>query len=449
MTTLLLDLCVKALRPLGLKKSERSILHETQNYLVLLFILISGSLSAQTFNLSAEIRPRFEYRHGYGTLIGDNQNPATFVSQRTRLSFGFTNDKLSLYTSIQNINTWGDVSTTSNSSKNGLGIHEAWVHYQVTPKLSFRFGRQVLKYDDERIFGKVGWAQAERSHDALLTSFKPSATQQVDLGLALNANGESKFQEPYPINQYKNMQYVWYHGGFKDFELSLLALNLGNPYTADSVQKVAYSQTFGTRLTYVKNRWKTDASVYVQTGKLATTSLSAFYAAGSVRRDLTDKFSLGVGTEYLSGTDQGYTDKELHSFNPWFGTNHKFNGWMDYFYVGNFINSVGLIDVYAQLQYKPVDKWTFNLNPHFFNAAATVLGAGDGGHAMASYLGTELDFKGTYAVAKYVNIQGGYSQIFATETMQELKGGNAGSTNNWAWVMVTINPELFHWDATK
>lgn len=449
MNRLLCALCVKSLCPLRLKATKRGVLSKIQNFLLFIFILITGSLSAQTFDLSAEIRPRFEYRHGYGTLIGDNQNPATFVSQRTRLNFGYTNEKLSLYTSIQNINTWGDVSTTSNASKNGFGVHEAWAQYQVTPKLSFRFGRQVLKYDDERIFGKVGWSQAERSHDALLTSFRPSATQQIDLGLALNANGETQFQEPYTVNQYKNMQYVWYHGKFKEVGLSLLALNLGNPYTTDSVQKIAYSQTLGTRLEYAKNGWKTDVAVYVQTGKLATTSLSAFYAAGSVSRDLTDKFSLGLGAEYLSGTDQGNTDRKLHSFNPWLGTNHKFNGWMDYFYVGNHINSVGLIDIYAQLQYKAADKWTFNLNPHFFNAPARVYGAGDGGDTMDSYLGTELDFKFSYAVAKYVNIQVGYSQIFATETMQELKGGNADNTNNWAWVMVTVNPELFHWSATK
>lgn len=436
-------------RTLRLKLDWHGKRSNVRNHIILIFLIHSGSVSAQTFDLSAEIRPRFEYRHGYGTLIGDNQDAAAFVSQRTRLNFGYTNDKLSLYTSIQNINIWGDVGTTSNSSKNGIGIHEAWAQYTVSPQLSFRFGRQVLKYDDERIFGKVGWGQAERSHDALLTTFKPSATQQIDLGLALNAQNETKFREPYTVNQYKNMQYLWYHGKFNDFGLSLLALNLGNPYTADSIQKIAYSQTLGTRLDYVKNGWKADAAVYVQTGEIAQTSLSALYVGGSIAKAVTEKFSIGAGVEYLSGTDQGNTDQKLHSFNPWFGTNHKFNGWMDYFYVGNHINSVGLTDVYGQFQYKPSEKWTFNLNPHFFNAGATVLGAGDGGDAMDSYLGTELDFKFSYSVAKYVNIQAGYSQIFATETMERLKGGNADNTNNWAWVMATVNPELFHWEAKK
>ena len=34
--------------------------------------------------------------------------------------------------------------------------------------------------------------------------------------------------------------------------------------------------------------------------------------------------------------------KENNSFTPFYGTNHKFNGHMDYFYVGNHIGNVGL-----------------------------------------------------------------------------------------------------------
>jgi len=33
--------------------------------------------------------------------------------------------------------------------------------------------------------------------------------------------------------------------------------------------------------------------------------------------------------------------------------------------------------------------------------------------------------------------------MFATETMQVLKGGNHSNTNNWAWVMITFKPTFF------
>lgn len=409
----------------------------------LVALLPLSALRAQTFDLSAEIRPRFEYRHGYGTLMPDNVSPAAFVSQRTRLNFAYSHDKLSLYTSFQNISVWGDVATTANSAKNGLGVHEAWAAYRVSPAWEFRLGRQVIQYDDERIFGKVGWAQAERSHDALRVMFRPAENQQIDLGLALNANGETKFDEAYTVNQYRYMQYLWYHGDFSKWGVSLLALNLGNPFSADSVQKIAWSQTFGTRLDYKNNGFKADLAAYVQTGEVTHRSLSAWYIAGSLGKKLTDKFGVIVGAEYLSGTDQDQTGTDLHAFNPWFGTNHKFNGWMDYFYVGNHTNSVGLTDIYAAVQYA-TGKWAFDIRPHYFSAPANIMNVEQPNSTMDPYLGTEIDFQVGYKLAKDVKIQAGYSQMFASETMQVLKGEFSDNTNNWAWLMVTFNPSLLH-----
>ena len=37
----------------------------------------------------------------------------------------------------------------------------------------------------------------------------------------------------------------------------------------------------------------------------------------------------------------------------------------------------------------------------------------------------------------------GYSQMFATETMQVLKGGNYENMNNWAWIQLTFKPTFF------
>jgi hypothetical protein len=62
---------------------------------------------------------------------------------------------------------------------------------------------------------------------------------------------------------------------------------------------------------------------------------------------------------------------------------------------------------------------------------------------MSNYLGTEVDFTTSYAVHKFVNITGGYSQMFGTDTMQRVKGGDVDHTNNWAWVMINVNPQLF------
>ena len=134
------------------------------------------------------------------------------------------------------------------------------------------------------------------------------------------------------------------------------------------------------------------------------------------------------------------TENTLNSFNPWFGTNHKFNGLMDYFYVDNHANSVGLLDVNATLAYQK-ERFSVKLVPHLFSSAATVVD--NTGKEMSNALGTEFDLVLGYKWTNDINFQAGYSQLFATETMEVLKGGNKDSTNNWAWLMVSVKPSLF------
>jgi hypothetical protein len=37
----------------------------------------------------------------------------------------------------------------------------------------------------------------------------------------------------------------------------------------------------------------------------------------------------------------------------------------------------------------------------------------------------------------------GYSKMFATETMEILKGGDKDADNSWSWIMFTFKPKLF------
>jgi hypothetical protein len=395
---------------------------------------------AQEFEISTELRPRFEYRHGYKTLIADDADAATFISQRTRLNFGYKSEKLQMYLAVQNVRVWGDVATLSTSDTNGTAIHEAWAKLHLDPKLSLKFGRQEIVYDDQRIFGNVGWAQQARSHDAFIATYTPNENNQLDIGIAFNEDAETLFDTDYTVDNYKAFQYAWYHTKLDAVDLSFLILNNGLAYDAGDEQKVAYNQTLGTHMNYKKNKLQADASMYYQTGKIANTNLNAFNVAGNVFYTINEAFKTGLGAEYLSGADSNSTENKIKSFNPWFGTNHKFNGFMDYFYVGNHINSVGLLDVNATIAYQK-DKFSAKLIPHVFSSAATVVDAS--GKEMDNVLGTELDLVLGYKWTKDVSFQAGYSQMFATETMEVLKGGNTDNTNNWAWLMITVKPSLF------
>ncbi len=200
------------------------------------------------------------------------------------------------------------------------------------------WGRQVLSYDNQRIMGEIDWAQQGQSHDAALITFKPN-NHQLDLGFAVNSDSEKLYRDLYTTS-YKHMQYAWYHTSFSNLNMSLLFLNVGFQYKdiPTNELEVDNMQTFGTYLSYKKNKFEGNLGVYGQTGegKLVTenTSISSLYGGLNVSYAFTDKFKAGLGYEYLSGKDQDDTDSTIKSFNPIFGTNHGFNGFMDYFYVG-------------------------------------------------------------------------------------------------------------------
>ena len=409
--------------------------------LTILCLGVGMTSYAQEFEISTELRPRFEYRHGYKTLIPDEIDAASFISQRTRLNLKYESEKLKAYVAFQNVRVWGDVATTSLNDKNGITVHEAWAQLVLDTKLSLKFGRQELIYDDHRIFGNVGWAQQARSHDALVTIYKPNTNNRLDFGLAMNENSESLFETDYAVNNYKAFQYLWYHTKLDAVELSFLILNNGLTFDDDNnEQQVDYNQTIGSRFTYGKDKISADASVYFQTGKIADSDVSAINFAVNAYYKISTEFKVGLGAEYLSGTDMNSTDNKLKSFSPWFGTNHKFNGLMDYFYVGNHANSVGLLDINATLAYQK-DKFSVKLVPHVFSSAAVVVD--NTGKEMNNSLGTELDLTFGYKWTKDISFSAGYSQLFATETMEVLKGGNKDNSNNWAWLMITVKPSLF------
>ncbi len=412
-----------------------------KNFILLACLgMLSQIVFAQEFEITLELKPRFENRHGFKTLVPDDFDAATFVSQRSRLNLKYGSEQLDVYLSLQNVRVWGDVNTLSASDINGTAIHEAWAKVRLDSLFSLKIGRQEIVYDDSRIFGNVDWAQTGRSHDAFIASYQPNTTNRLEVGLALNAPSETLFKVDYDVNNYKSFQYAWYHTQLSNFGLSFLALNTGFAFENDGEQDVDYQQTFGTFLSFSRHKIKADISSYFQTGKIANQELNAYNFAGNIHYDLNTKLNIGAGVEYLSGTDMNSTSDAINSFNPFFGTNHKFNGWMDYFYVGNHINSVGLLDFYLPLNYHQV-QWSIQLIPHVFSATANIID--DLGTKKDAYLGTELDAVFAYKISNSIDFQMGYSQMFATESMEALKGGNKDATTNWAWAMFVFKPNLF------
>lgn len=409
--------------------------------LILIFCIISTSRAQ--FSISGEFRPRAEYRHGFKTLPASNQNPAFFIDQRTRLNVSFLNEKYDLKVVFQDVRTWGSQPQLVDNDGSLTTIHEAWARIQLFNAFAVKLGRQEIIYDDHRIFGNVGWAQQARSHDAAIFIFKPENIE-LNLGLAYNQDAPQLNTTFYTVtNSYKTFQYLWGTKIFGPFKLSTLILNNGKQGGTPDDYDTYYSQTFGGRTNYSSSSFKGNLAVYKQTGEEpdGTTDINATYLGLDLTYSLLENTSITAGLEYFTGNDPSEIDNENNAFNPFYGTNHKFNGLMDYFYVGNHINSVGLQDIFVTLGQK-MGKISANVTTHFFSSAKALQktpGNGD----LDKYLGTEVDFFFSFNASKDLNLQGGYSQMLATSSMEALKGGNKNENNNWAWLMLTVKPLFF------
>lgn len=396
------------------------------------------------FKVDADIRNRFEYRHGFNNLFPNNADPAAFDVQRTRLNLNYKLDKLTLMISIQDVSTWGDTQQIAASDTNSsLSLFQGWFQYELSSSWAIKMGRQVLSYDSQRILGGLDWAMQGRFHDLALFKYKKE-NLIMDLGFAFSQQNQRREDTDFLIQgafTYKTMQFAYIKKNFEKGVLSFLFLNNGfqnltgaNNTIADGVSN---KQTSGFYYKFPIGEIHLEGHTYYQFGKHDKTTDMSAYNTGLEGIYKPNNTLFGLGIEILSGTDQSGSSKN-NSFFPLYGTNHKFNGYMDYFFVGNHANNVGLNDFYAKAVFKTGEKSTFLTKFHYFNANTDLINNAD------KYLGTEIDLVYSQKISKDIKMNIGYSHLFASDSMSLIKGGRpSDNTNNWAWLQFTVKPTLF------
>ncbi|MCG8307806.1 MAG: alginate export family protein [Cytophagales bacterium] len=419
----------------------------------LLILFASNDLSAQ-FTLTGELRPRTEFRNGFKRLREKSTDPAFFIEQRSRLYFDFKREKIRVNISLQDVRIWGAADQIYKEDPSLTNVYEAFAAYSFNEKYGFKIGRQAMDYNNARFLGNLDWAQQGRSHDALLFTGK-NADRKSELHLAFAYNQSMDPIEPrnlggteyIGVSNYKTMIFGWWNKKFENGGISALFHNDGRQVQTDT--SMAHRQTYAILGNYNLGGVKLDGEFYYQGGKngnAVEVSGLMFTLHGTYDTDITP---LTLGFEYLSGTARG-EDKDK-SFNPLYGTNHKFYGFMDYFYVGNYHGQAGggktsgLIDLHLKTKFKIGNKSNLAANLHYFMSPVKIYrGFGTANGTYGSSLGTEVDLVYTAVLAKDVKFNLGYSQMFATEAMEAVKdGGDRSALNNWAWAMIAFKPQLF------
>ncbi len=255
-------------------------------------------------------------------------------------------------------------------------IAEGWGKYNFTSAFSVKAGRQMISYDNQRFFGGLEWAMQGRRHDALLFMYEKEGLK-IHAGGAFNQN-PADAQEPARLTgtnyslagNYKHLEYLWLNKKFEKASISVYAVNAATEAGGQAtvgIDSVFNKQTLGLMGSKTIGDLSLDGEFFYQMGEAPNgKDVSAYLLAVSATYK-TDITPIIVGYERLSGTDYDET-KESNDFDPSFGTNHAFYGFMDYFYVGN-PHKGGLQDIYLKTKFK-VAGGALMAHGHYFLSAA-------------------------------------------------------------------------------
>ena len=423
-----------------------------RRYLLILLLALPLGLRAQenTFSVDADYLTRGEIRKG-GLSVSEDGDALTsrFILGRTRLGASYSRSWLSARLTAQHAGTWGSPEGSN------LSMNEAWVRMQSPKGFFAQLGRQRLSYDDQRIFGADDWSMTGISHDGLKAGLEIGG-HKLHLFGAYNqdvmnmAMGGTRFSGG--VQPYKSLGALWYHYDVPKANLgaSVLFLNMG--MQADSGVEgddgTYFQQLAGVFVSWKPKHWGMDAAYYRQRGKEQMgIPLNAWMASVKGTATPSEKWSMRAGYDYLSGEENfampgagqiGLTRHEVvRGFSSLYGSNHKFYGAMDFFYVSTYVNGFtpGLQNLYAGITWKP-GKLSLDASYHYFSTAAPI-------EDSLRALGQEVELTAEWTISKEISLSAGYSYMLGTETMERLKRIADNNRLSWAWMMLQITPKFF------
>ncbi len=412
-------------------------------------ILLSGIafflilIADAQLTVTGEVRPRTEMYGGVNTrLRNEGESLGVATQQRTRLNFNYEDSTgLKIVFSPQLVHFWGQMPQAYDLLGDGapggpepnFSVFEAYAQYKASDWYTLKVGRQAISYGDQRWFGALGWAASGRSHDALVNKLS-FGDVKLDVGVALNRTKHFQGVDSVAFTNiqadYNSMQYLWLTIPVDNFKIQAMATNVvaSTELTSNSIE-YGNTSTFGILPSFSTDNIAVNASAYYQIGE---GDRKAFlYALDFTYKGLG--FPLTIGADIVSSDDPTTSDNEAW-LQP-FGTNHKFYGYMDFFYVGPG-EAIGLNDFYVKGVVNIGEKSKIIGFVHNFRENNQLEFDGEA-------YGTEIDLVYNMNVSKGFNFKLGYSTIFATEVLEAYKGGSADEFNHWAWMQLTFKPTLF------
>lgn len=408
---------------------------------ILTFFFLFGMITPllAQFSIEGQIRPRAEFRGGYRQLPSKDSNPAAQVNQRTRLSLIYDHeDRISTRIAFQDIRIWGQEEQMTIYPS--FGLYEAWLELRLTESFDVRAGRQELRYDNQRLMAINDWALTGRTHDALLLKIE-NEDLTLHIGSAFNQSQNRFFETYYTLDNYKTMNFIWFNTNIAPaLNMSLHAISDGFEHP-DDPEDLNLRFTYSTFLTYDAGPILLRINPAYQHGKTRMgQDISAFYAMLETVFQATDIVSTTAGFELFSGNDAEDPGDTFNAFSDLYGVGHGRNGFMDYFTTfPNHTRNAGLINPFIRNNIQITENTMLSADLHLFFMQNNYV---VGNETIDKYLGTEVDLTLNYRFNDFTRILFGYSVMFASESMEAIKGGRSDEFAHWAFVMVRMTPRF-------
>lgn len=395
-----------------------------------------------------EIRPRGEYSNHYRQQPTDDVAPDFFVSQRNRVSITYRRKAIKLHASLQEIHLWGK--SEKFSSIGSINAYELYLEAKFTKNLSVKIGRQGLSLDNGRIFSDAPWSQQGRSHEGIRLFYNQEQIT-TDFTIAATRKYPTQYEAAYsPVASHRYQLLLVHHLKYKINEhFTLTTINFADVFeNKNSPGQPYFSINNGARFEYTDSNLYLTLNAYYQYGKNpGLKKINAYYIQPEISA-IFNKTTVRLGAEIMSG--EAAPDEDVsHSFGIFYGVAWKFMGNMNFFtrFPADVKNS-GLLNPYLFLLYKAGKKLSFRADSHlFYTQYPLVNGLNE---SVNKYLGFENDLSMNYRPVKNVNINFGFSYSIVEKSMELLgKIEDASKIPLWSYLMVSFNPELFHYERGK
>lgn len=338
--------------------------------------------------------PQLDLRYRLEQVRQDGfHHDALASTLRTRLGYRFAwTGGWSALVSMQDNRVIGD--DRYNSTRNGrtgypvvadpgdTELDQAYMEYRGWKALDLRLGRQVIKLDNDRFVGNVGFRQLEQSFDAFRATWTPADALRIDYAYLTRVNRIFGAHHPDPLKARQNLDTHLLHAVWTRSSGTLV----GYLYLIGNQSLPAAShRDLGLR--WVGHAahatdWHVDYTLEAarqRAWKSGTLEGSRHYLHAGIT--LGARAWIGkLGHERLQGNGVSALQTPL-------ATLHAFNGWSDRFLV---TPPGGLADSYAALGWN-ANQWHLQAIAHRFGATHTRL-----------HYGNELDFSAAYAFDRHL-----------------------------------------------